>query len=73
MYNIIKRPKTKKRRYDKKMKIKCTVCGNLYNRRKDALEKAVKKGKYSSVEEFLKKYVCRKCKKGEKQEEEEEE
>jgi len=42
------------------MKIKCSKCGKVVNKRKDALDIAVKKANVS-VEEYIKNYLCKNC------------
>ena len=42
------------------MKVKCTKCGKVVQRTKDALQKAAQKaGK--SLEDYIKDYVCKDC------------
>jgi len=47
------------------MKIKCSKCGKMVNKRKDILENNVKKANVS-VEEYLKNYLCKDCRKSTK-------
>jgi predicted nucleic-acid-binding Zn-ribbon protein len=42
------------------MKIKCSKCGKVVNKRKEVIDTAVKK-RNISVEEYLKTYLCKDC------------
>jgi uncharacterized protein YlaI len=44
------------------MKVKCTKCGRIVQRTKDAIQRAAQKaGK--STEDYIKTYLCSKCRK----------
>jgi uncharacterized protein YlaI len=44
------------------MKVKCTKCGRIVQRTKEAIQKAAQKaGK--SVEDYVKTYLCSECRK----------
>jgi hypothetical protein len=43
------------------MKVKCTKCGKVVQRTKDAVQKAAAKAGYASLESYLKDYVCGEC------------
>jgi uncharacterized protein YlaI len=42
------------------MKIKCTKCGKVVNKRKEVIERQIKKQNIS-LEEYLKTYLCKDC------------
>jgi hypothetical protein len=43
------------------MKVKCTKCGKVVQRTKEAIQKAAAKAGYASLESYLKDYICGEC------------